>query len=405
MTTATQQGEHAQFGFKAAGAEWLEALHKAQKVAKQIERTKGIPDARGKIKFYIAAAEDFVNESRRVLHDHGMGWFRQGTQLTEVNAHTGTLKLTSCFIVYHSPSGQAQICYAEWTARSDGDAMAAAHTRVTRRFIQGLLQIAVVDEGASSPDPEDKPGHGCAHPQTAFFGNPQWNAQHSVWVDQVICQVCGESLDWQPCPAPPQQQQQIVPPQPQTPPPQPAQQMPPPAPPPQQAPQQPPPQAPPQSSYATGPGYQPLANQPRPPVMAEPIVQQAQQAFAATPITEKQMKEEQSAPVTAAANPGAPGSPEAWRDALIAKGLDAAAALQVAMLEDTRNVELEFVDKMRNWAFSYYSGDIEKITSAWEAVGFTPVPSLPVDQRPRPTGLQAKQFLTAITFKSATADA
>jgi hypothetical protein len=394
--------------FKPAGAEWLAALHKAQREAKQIERTKGIPDARGKIKFYIAAAEDFTNESRRVLHAHDMGWFRLDTGIAEINPHTGTLKLRGKFVVYHAPSGQAQSFCAEWTARGDGDAMAGAHTRLTRRFIQGLLQVAVVDEGS---EPEDPPtaGHGhagCSHPPHATFphGEAQWNAQRACWVSEMVCRACGDNMGWGPCDAPAEQQQALP-------------KSAPPAPPacnPRNAhngpcgdpacvfgqqtvpvPQKPQHQ---NTSYVGGPPQQ----APLPPVSTEPIVQEAMSVLGAEPVSPQQMHKEQSDPKATA---GEAGSPEVWRDSLIAKGLDPENALQIAMLDDARIVEPELVEQMRGWAFSSFGGDVEKIIAAWQAVGFEPVPSLPLDQRPRPTGVQAKKFLSAMTFKPATAGA
>lgn len=383
-----EPGHHA---FKPAGPEWLEALHKAQKEAKQIERSKGIPDSRGKIKFFIAAAEDFTNESRRCLHAHGMGWFRVSTRIIEVNAHLGTLKLTGMFVVYHSPSGQAKTFVAEWTARSDGDALAGAHTRLTRRFVQGLLQIAVVDEGAS---PEDPPSHGqasgCSHPQHAVFpaGEAQWNAQKACWVSEMVCRACGADMGWGPCDAPQQQQQAFQAPAPAA--------APAPAPaPPAQTYQAPAPAAPtpPAQTY----------QQPQIPVQAEPVVQAAMQILDAEPVSGQQVKEEMSKPPEAPA--GTPGSPESWRDGLIEKGLDPENALQIAMLDEGRVVEPELVEQMRGWAWGSFNGNVEAITKAWNAVGFEPVPSLPLDQRPRPTGLQAKQFLSALKFKSATAGA
>jgi hypothetical protein len=386
----------AKLGFKPAGTEWLEALHLSQRDAKQIERTKGIPDNRGKIKFFIAAAEDFTNESRRCLHAHGMGWFRQSSKVAEVNPHLGTLLLTGTFVVYHAPSGQAQIFLAEWTARSDGDALASAHTRLTRRFVQGLLQIAVVDEGAA---PEDAPSHaqaqGCSHPQHAIFpveGTPQWNAQKACWVSEMVCRACGADMGWGPCDAP-QQQQTLQAPAPAAP-----QQMPPQQQPPApqyQAPAPQPPVAPQSQTYAG----QPLL----PPVAAEPLVQHAMQVLEATPVSAQEMKQEMAEP--AAPGAGAASSPEAWRDGLIAKGLDPENALQIAMLDDGRVVEPELVEQLRGWAFSAYKGESEKINQDWLNVGFEPVTGLPLDQRPRPTGLQVKQFLSNpnMTFKSATA--
>jgi hypothetical protein len=422
------------FGFSPAGAEWLQALHEAQKKATPIQRTKGIPDRNGGVKFFVAPAENFTDESRRCLHPHGMGWFRQATKLTEVNPHTQSLKLTGCYVVYHAPSGQAQVCFAEWSARADGDAMAGAHTRMTRRFIQGLLQISVVDEGAVPEDPptirQDMQGYAqvnpCTHPQGennqghAFHGDPVHDVTRGTWSSEVVCTTCGQSLGWAPCaaPVPPQQQmfaqQQAAPPPPQhqapapAPAPAPQHQAPAPAPAPQQAapPQHQAPAPAPQHQApapAPAPAAQPQPTGPLPPISHSVVVQQAQAELGATQITEEEMKREMASPPEnppAPANPGEPNSPDEWRAALAKQGMDDETAMHVAMLDDASVVEPPLVDDMRNWAWSYYQGDVAKITEVWNSVGFEPIPGLPLADRPRPTGIQSKRFLAQMQFKS-----
>ena len=390
------KAEHAQavmkqFGFNAASGEWLAALHEAQKAASQIQRSKGIPNRDGTIKFYVAPAEDFTDESRRSMHPQGMGWFRQATKLEEINAHTGSMKLTGCYVVYHAPSNQAQICWTEWTTRNDGDAMAAAHTRMTRRFIQGLLQIAVVDE----LEPENPPGPssaaGCTHPQDrhVFQGEPTCGADGS-WSQEVVCTLCGAVLGWAPVAAP-----AAAPAQAQAP----AQ-----APAPAQA------QAPAQAPQAATAPQQPPApaphvpQQPLPPVAQEPVVQAAQRLLQAAAITPQQMRKEQTAPPAAAPTPAVPGEPttgEGWRDELVKQGMDAATATQIAMSEHNQPIEPALVEDLRNWAWSHYKGDVAKITAVWHDLGFEPVANLPVDQRPRPRGIQALRFLVKMKFNPA----
>jgi hypothetical protein len=402
---ATEKQKHAQevmqqFGFKQAGAEWLTALHKAQKKAKKIERRKGIPDKNQKIKFYVAPAEDFTEEGRRCLlpDDVGMGWFRVCTQAVELNAHMGTTKLTACYIVYHEPTTQAQVFYHDWVSQSGGDAMASAHTRVTRRFIQGLLQIAVVDEGIEPEDPPPVNGQQAAHPQERHLVNADTS---------VVCTLCGLILGYVPAgQAPPTQHApppQYAPPtaaplninpapNPRPEPTPPAPSLTPPA--------APAPTAPAPTNYATGPGYQ----QPLPPIEHSVVVQQAQEILGATPVSPQQMRTEQAeAPAQKAPVAGEPSSPEEWRDALVAQGMDPQNALQIAMLDDARAIEPELVEDMRQWSWSHYQGNVEKIQAAFQSVGFEPVPSLPIDQRPRPTGAQAKKFLIKMQFKSAAA--
>jgi hypothetical protein len=416
------------FAFKPASSEWLEALHVAQKDAKQIERTKGIPNNNGTIKYYVAQAEDFTNESRRCLHPHGMGWFRQSTKLAEVNPHTQAMVLTGCYVVYHAPSGQAQVFFAEWSARADGDAMAKAHTRMTRRFIQGLLQVAVVDEGSEPEDPPRNPPTGCQHPREAhtFGGDPVQGA--GGWSSEVICTMCGSGLGWAPCAppapvpgpdptggaplggpgyaaqgqAPPPQQMFSGPPEgpraptmAQVPVPPTAPQQPPP-------PQQPAPM--PMGAGSTNPGG---VQAPLPPIENSLVLQQAQRELGATKITEQQMRKEMASPPENAApvNPGDPSTPDAWRETFVARGMDGETALHVAMLDDAAVVELPLVDDMRNWAWAHFQGSIEEITKAWTSVGFEPVPGLPLADRPRPTGIQAKQFLAKMKFKTKVAPA
>jgi hypothetical protein len=414
-----------QYSFKPAAGEWISGLHKAQVMAKSIQRHKGIPDKYGGTKFFVAPAEDFTGEGRRCLlnDDVNMGWFRVTTMVSELNPHSGTLKLTGCYVVYHEPSSQAQVFYCEWTARTDGDAMASAHTRLTRRFIQGLLQIAVVDEGIV---PEDPP-NGCQHPRE----------RHVINADtSVVCTLCGEQLGYAPPPsngapppAPPAQapmfpqgqqaapQTQAPAPQAQAPAPQqaPVPQAPVPqqAPAPQaQAPQPPVPQQAPAPAPAPAPvnhqaQYAPPIAQPTGPVAQEPIVAHAQAVLEAEKISPQQMRNEQAERVEAPANPatGDPTSPEAWRDILTKNGMDEDNAIQCAMLDDNLVIEPAMVEDMRNWAWSNYKGDVAAITAAWIESGFQPVPSLPLDQRPRPTGIQAKRFLTKMTFKTKTASA
>ena len=358
-------------GFSAAGAEWLTALHKAQSLAKQIQRTRSIPDKYGKHKFYIAPAEDFTEEGRRCLLPNGMGWLRQGTEICEINPHTQTLKLTAFILVYHAPSNQARVCWADWTARSDGDALAAAHTRLTRRFIQGLLQIAVVDE--LSPE-EPPPPTGCPHPRD----------RHAVNADtSVACTLCGEFLGYAP---PPQQPPQGFAPPPQG------------FAPPQQAQYAPPPQ----QGYTNPPmqEFAPPPQAPLPPISQEPIVQQAQQILEAEPVSQKQMRAELAPTPQATTVAGEPQNPDDWRTALMERGMDEGNATQIALLSDAAPVEPSLVEDMRNWAWTHYAGDREKMNTAWLELGFTPVPSLPLDQRPRPTGIQAKRFLNRMTFQA-----
>ena len=142
-------------GFSPVGPEWTSALFRAQQSAERIERSKGIPDKNGKIKFHVAPAEEFTHEGRRCLHPEGMGWYRDSTVISELNPHMGTLKLTGCYMVFHEPTNQAKACYVDWGTKADGDAMASAHTRLARRFLQDLLCIPVVDEGIT---PDDPPG-------------------------------------------------------------------------------------------------------------------------------------------------------------------------------------------------------------------------------------------------------
>lgn len=407
---AAEKQKHAQqvmqqFGFEQAGAEWLSALHKAQKKAKKIERRKGIPDKHDRIKFYVAPAEDFTEEGRRCLltDDVAMGWFRVVTQAVELNPHMGTTKLTACYVVYHEPTAQAQVFYHDWVSQSGGDAMASAHTRVTRRFIQGLLQIAVVDEGI---EPEDPPANGQqqhAYPQGHPHppaGCPHPQERHLVNQDtSVVCTLCGLILGYVPAgqaqqPRPPAPQPQA--PAPSTPPAPPLGIDPAPNPRPEQAPQP----APAPANHATGPGDQ----QPLPPISHSVVVQQAQEVLGATPVTPQQARAEQAEPLAQKATPdGEPTNPEEWRDALVAQGMDAQNALQIAMLDDARAIEPELVEDMRQWSWSHYKGNVEEIQAAFQAVGFEPVTSLPIDQRPRPTGAQAKKFLIKMQFKSVTA--
>lgn len=440
----------AQCGFKPAGKEWFEALYKAQQLARPIPRSKGIPNNRGEIKFFIAAAEDFTNESRRCLlhEDVQMGWFRQATQITEVgvpgaNSIGGpTLKITACFVVFHHPSNQAQAFMVEWTTKNDGDAMAASHTRLTRRFVQGLLQIPVVDESEANPeDPPEAPG--CSH-------RPQ-ELHRLIDNNLVMCGKCNEVIgsipQGQPIPAhlqsqvkqPPQQQAPQQPQRPHTaqpqqpqqhpgthqpPPPQrppqsqapapvngrapaPQQQAPAPAPQQQQAPapqqqQQAPAPAPQNNAPSQAPAHSP-APSPRPgngapiPVGQEPIVQQTQQILEATRISQQQYKQETAARQTA---PGEPTSPEGWREVLVKQGLDVERATQLAHLVLGEPVDLFLMEDLRNWAWAHYNGDGEKIVGRWRELNFQPAPQLPADQRPRPTGLQVLRFLSKINFPS-----
>jgi len=413
----SHSAEH--LGLNAPSVEYLTALHAATESARQIPRTKPIPSKAGgeklrrgarledlgpaDINFYVPLAEDFTTEARRALLPQKLLATRLSTKIGAADPQTAQRKLTGTYLVAHAPSAQGMVYKVEWVSKNgSGDELAAAHTRMTRRFYQGLLQISVCDELEPESPPKNTetqnehpvPGP-CEHPVEAHWANED---------GVVICRQCGEVLGTlAPGQAPPQGGAPFSPPLAQPP-----QVVPPPH----------------------------VANQPRQPtqttlpISEEPVVQAAHallgpnsppaSAPAPTPTpapaparttpvegpppTSMAAEHTPSVPATTsreAFGNGEPGTPEEWRDLLVSRGYDFDLATQVACYPVDVIADDDLCQLVSDRAHLFFNGDKPSIRAAWQPTGFVPNPGMPKEHRPRPTGIQVLRYLSQFDFNDA----
>jgi len=425
-------------GLAPPGAAFWIAVLEAQKAAKKLEKVhEGPPNKKaGKVyervnratgemqldyppMFTYVSAEQYIEELRRVCHQHGLVVIQVGC-LGEQNLHGKRDRMASGFVVVHAASASGGLLPFEFPMSHNESISASAEKAYTKSwayFVRGFLQIPRADpkdEGVYEAPPEQYMGwdnHYAQQPPVEQLVVPVQNQQARQPVQQNQQQPPQQDWqqpaqqDWQQQPFPQEQQQGWQQPQDQQ---QDWQgqshdgwQQPP-----QEEWQQPPQeewqqqqgswQQPAQQGQDNWHGSQaPNGQQPLPPIEEEPLVKEAQDLFQAELTKNERIGGD--APTNGhhgqqSAQTAEPRTPDEWRAALLARGWKDEIAKQLVTTNLNEPISPGLREEIASLALAYYQNNPEAIRVAWQGTGFEPNPSLPPAIRPRPTGLHVLRY-------------
>jgi hypothetical protein len=95
-----------------------------------------------------------------------------------------------------------------------------------------------------------------------------------------------------------------------------------------------------------------------------------------------------------------PQSVEAWVEALVAKGWNQDMAMSLAAHKPDEPIGDALKGEILSIAFGYFGRDGARVRDAFAGTGFTPMPNLPEQLKPKPTGLQLLRFAVKMDLNS-----
>jgi hypothetical protein len=144
---------------------------------------------------------------------------------------------------------------------------------------------------------------------------------------------------------------------------------------------------------------------PRQPTQQAPAQRPAQAQRPTTPIVEPDLE---TPPAPYVAQPirgsvaGDPQTVEQWVEALVSKGWSDETAMSLAAHKPDEPIGDALKAEILSIAFAYFDRDAAAVREAFDGTGFVPMPNLPEQLKPKPTGLQLLRFAIKLDLSTKT---